>query len=81
MIYEITCCPESLYDVVKEEGNIIQIFYKNIEWMELIMLWDKIKKKPKGVLQGKEQSCSHKLMEHLGVFSWDIMTSEALLKS
>lgn len=27
------------------------------------------KKNPKGVLQRKEQSYSHKLIEHLGVFS------------
>lgn len=47
MMDEITCCPESLYDVGKEEGNLIQILDQNIEWIGLIMFWDKIKKKKK----------------------------------
>lgn len=49
MMDEITCCPESLYDVGKEEGNLIQILDQNIEWIGLIMFWDKIKKKKKKV--------------------------------
>lgn len=31
MMDEITCFPEILYDVVKEEGDLIQILDQNIE--------------------------------------------------
>lgn len=43
MMDEITCCPESLYEMVMEEGNLIQILDQDIEWIGLIILWDKIK--------------------------------------